>query len=114
MLPGGSGLDVCSQIRSFSAVPIIILTARSEDVDRILGLELGADDYVTKPFMFRELLARVRANLRRVLLDQISPDETLLRSGKLEVDLSARRVELSGERVILQPKEFDLLVFLMQ
>ncbi|HEV3310143.1 MAG TPA: response regulator, partial [Chloroflexota bacterium] len=69
MLPGGSGFDVCRDIRKFSTAPIIMLTARGEDIDRVLGLEIGADDYVTKPFSLRELLARVKANLRRVAID---------------------------------------------
>jgi DNA-binding response OmpR family regulator len=114
MLPGGSGFDVCNEIRAFSAVPIIMLTARSEDVDRIIGLEMGADDYVTKPFQFRELLARMRANLRRVALDQSGEETSVLGHEHLTVDVGARRVEVSGSTVALQPKEFDLLVYLMR
>lgn len=114
MLPGGSGLDVCKAIRSFSTVPIIILTARDEDVDRVLGLEIGADDYVTKPFSLRVLLARIRANLRRVDLDQnpLLP-RSLVHDGTT-VDLTGRRVDVAGKPVALQPKEFDLLVYLLQ
>lgn len=114
MLPGGSGFDVCRSIREFSSVPIIMLTARDEEIDRVLGLEIGADDYVTKPFSLRELLARIKATLRRIELDQrITQDETLVH-GPLLVDLRERRA-LVGDRVVaLQPKEFDLLAYLMQ
>jgi DNA-binding response OmpR family regulator len=113
MLPGGSGFEVCRTIRSFSAVPIIMLTARGEDIDRVLGLEIGADDYVTKPFNLRELLARIRANLRRVELDQQPGDETL-RYGDLVMDVPGRQTRVGEQPVALQPKEFDLLVYFMQ
>lgn len=114
MLPGGSGLDVCRAIRSSSTVPIIILTARHDDADRVLGLEIGADDYVTKPFSMRELLARIRANLRRVDMDRGADRDATLRVGPLEVDLPGRRVSFGGRTVALQPKEFDLLVYFMR
>jgi two-component system alkaline phosphatase synthesis response regulator PhoP len=114
MLPGGSGLDVCRRVRDFSPVPIIMLTARSDEVDRVLGLEIGADDYVAKPFSLRELLARVKANLRRVELDRQEGHTDILESGPLRVDLRTRHV-IAGEREIaLQPKEFDLLAYLVQ
>ena len=114
MLPGGSGLDVCRTIRTFSQAPIIILTARDDDIDRILGLEIGADDYVTKPFSLRELLARVKANLRRVEMDQGSSDGESLTHHDLIVDVLSRQVRAGHNAVELQPKEFDLLVYLMR
>lgn len=114
MLPGGSGLDVCRTIRSRSTVPIIILTARDEDVDRILGLEIGADDYVTKPFSLRELLARIKANLRRVEMERRADEPVLLESGGLTIDTDQRRALANGHILNLQPKEFDLLTHLMQ
>jgi DNA-binding response OmpR family regulator len=114
MLPGGSGVDVCRQIRAFSPVPIIILTARGDDVDRVVGLEVGADDYVTKPFSLRELMARVKANLRRVDLDRSGIQEPRLSRGDLVADLSARTVRAGSESISLQPREFDLLIYLMR
>jgi DNA-binding response OmpR family regulator len=114
MLPGGSGFEVCKQVRSFSPAPIIMLTARGEDADRVVGLEVGADDYVTKPFSLRELMARVRANLRRVDLDRSGIEEPRLSRGSLVADLAARTVHADGHPVGLQPREFDLLVYLMR
>ena len=114
MLPGGSGLDVCRTIRSFSPVPIIILTARDEDVDRVLGLEIGADDYVTKPFSLRELLARVKAHLRRVEMDRGSDETEVLEHEGLTVDTRGRQVSIAGHSIALQPKEFDLLVYFLR
>lgn len=114
MLPGGNGFDVCRDIRGFSSAPIIILTARSEDIDRVLGLEMGADDYVTKPFGLRELLARVRANLRRVDMDRGVDREDVLEHDSLRIEVPGRRVLLGGEPISLQPKEFDLLVYFMR
>ena len=114
LLPGGSGLDVCRNIRSFSSVPIIMLTARGEDIDRVLGLEIGADDYIAKPFNLRELLARVKANLRRVALDRQPEDVEALKVGELTVDTRGRRVRIGDRPITLQPKEFDLLVYFMQ
>ncbi len=110
MLPGMDGLEVCRRVREESDVPIIMLTARSEDIDKIVGLEIGADDYLTKPFNPRELLARVRAILRRTdrsgELDDPPPSITI---GNLFIDPLRRRVELSGKPVDLRMKEFDLL-----
>jgi two-component system response regulator VicR len=114
MLPGGSGFDVCREVRSFSAVPIIMLTARDDEVDRILGLELGADDYITKPFQLREVLARVRANLRRVELDRRADHRDVLERGDLRVDVAGRRARVKETPVPLQPKEFDLLAYLLR
>jgi len=113
MLPGIDGLEVCRRLRASSAVPIIMLTARDGEVDRVLGLELGADDYVTKPFSPRELVARVKAVLRR--LDR--PDEPAARAdtlavGEVAIDVDRRIVTVAGEPAELTAKEFDLLAFL--
>jgi DNA-binding response OmpR family regulator len=109
-LPDLDGLEVCRQIRARSSVPVIVLTARGEEVDRVLGLELGADDYLVKPFGFRELMARIRAVSRRTV--GAVPAATV-RLGDLEVDLRARRVTVAGEEVELTRKEFDLLALLI-
>jgi DNA-binding response OmpR family regulator len=114
MLPGGSGFDVCQTLRSFTKVPIIMLTARGDDIDRVLGLEIGADDYVTKPFNLRELMARVKANLRRVELDEQSDAGRKLQFGGLAIDVPGRQATIEERPISLQPKEFDLLVYLMQ
>jgi two-component system, OmpR family, response regulator RegX3 len=114
MLPGGSGFDVCRKIRAFSTVPIIMITARDDDVDRVLGLEMGADDYVTKPFQLREVLARVRANLRRVEMDRNEDSLSRIEHGNVAVDVGARTVRVGENAVTLQPKEFDLLVYLLR
>jgi DNA-binding response OmpR family regulator len=110
MLPGTDGLALCRWIRSQSPLPVILLTARSEEVDRIVGLELGADDYVTKPFSPRELAARVRTVLRRSGPEQ-PPVERLV-AGDLVIDAGTREVTKDGEPVRLTAKEFDLLWFL--
>ncbi|HEV8251102.1 MAG TPA: response regulator transcription factor [Gaiellaceae bacterium] len=110
MLPGMDGLALCRWIRSRSSVPVILLTARADEVDRIVGLELGADDYVTKPFSPRELAARVRTVLRR--LGPQSPREERLTTGDLVIDAAAREVTKAGRAVQLTAKEFDLLRFL--
>jgi DNA-binding response OmpR family regulator len=114
MLPGLDGLAVCRRLRERSIVPILMLTARTEEADRVLGLEVGADDYLTKPFSLRELLARVRAMLRRVELLRRA-DETFegpIDLGRLLIDPTARRVEVAGEPVDLTVKEYDLLLIL--
>jgi len=111
MLPGQSGLDIIRQLRSSGQrVPVLLLTARDEINDRVTGLEAGADDYLTKPFAFSELLARVRALLRRA-----QPPEPLRRSvGDLVVDFETRRAHRSGQAIDLTPREFDLLAFLVR
>ena len=110
-LPSIDGLDVARELRRSSAVPIVMVTARGEESDRIVGLELGADDYVVKPFSPKELVARVRAVLRRT--DPVTGTKAeLLRVGDLEVDLVRMRVAVGGEAVELTPTEFDLLVTL--
>lgn len=112
MLPGMDGLDVCRTIRRDSDVPIIMLTARAEEADQLIGLELGADDYITKPFSPRALVARVRALLRRARGD-LRQEETL-RSGSLELDLKRMEVKLSGEIIRLTRSEYSLLETLVK
>jgi DNA-binding response OmpR family regulator len=109
-LPDGDGTDVCRALRAVSDAPIIVITARSDEIDRVLLLELGADDYVVKPFGFRELLARIRAVTRRSS-SRTEPVDTP-RVGDLEVDRRTRRARLAGEELTLTPKEFDLLALL--
>jgi DNA-binding response OmpR family regulator len=110
MLPGTDGLSLCRWIRSRSDIPVIMLTARGEEADRIVGLELGADDYVTKPFSPRELTARVRSVLRRTT--PASATTGVLRFDGLELDAAAREVRKNGSPLRLTAKEFDLLLFL--
>ena len=107
-LPDGDGSDVCRSLRRDSDVPIVMLTARGTEMDRVLGLELGADDYVVKPFSSRELISRIRAVLRRSSRDGRTPPESIS-VGKLEIDPGARAVRVAGEPVALARKEFDLL-----
>ena len=118
MLPRLDGLEVCRRVRRESIVPILMLTARSEEIDRLLGLEVGADDYLTKPFSVRELLARVRAILRRVELmrgDGAEADAPpVLAAGPLTVDLGQHAATIGGQAVDLTPKEFDLLALLLR
>jgi DNA-binding response OmpR family regulator len=111
-LPGMDGLDVCRTIRRESDVPIIMLTARVEEADRLIGLELGADDYITKPFSPRELVARVRAVLRRVQGGLKQSDHILV--ADLEIDLNGRQVKRNGETITLTRSEFNLLVTFAQ
>jgi len=115
MLPEMSGLDVCRQIRSFSDVPIIMLTAKDSEADKVTGLELGADDYMTKPFSMRELIARVRAHLRRSARSGVlAGTNEVLRGGPIELDIDAHEARVNGEEVKLRPKEFELLESLMR
>ncbi|MEX0800425.1 MAG: response regulator transcription factor [Dehalococcoidia bacterium] len=113
MLPGLSGLEVCRILRRDMAAPILMLTAKTDEVDKVVGLELGADDYVTKPFGMRELLARVRALLRRAETPA-GTEVQVLTSGDLEMDLAGRRAKRKGEALPLKPKEFELLGFFMR
>jgi two-component system, OmpR family, response regulator len=113
MLPGMSGIEVCRILRRETSVPILMLTARAEEMDKVVGLELGADDYVTKPFSMRELMARVGALLRRSELSTAAEREALV-SGDLEVDLRRRQASRRGQAMALKPKEFELLAFLMK
>ena len=117
MLPGLDGFDVCRALRRDSTVPILMLTAKDEEVYKLVGLELGADDYLTKPFSVRELLARVKAMLRRVEMLQPAgprPGARVLQVDDLRVNLDEHRADRAGRLLQLRPKEFDLLVFLMQ
>ncbi|NLG28519.1 MAG: response regulator transcription factor [Chloroflexi bacterium] len=114
MLPGISGLDVCRALRKESDVPIIMLTARVEETDRLVGLELGADDYVTKPFSPREVVARVRAVLRRTHPEVAAQEAEVLTAGDLRLDSARRSLEISGRRVELTPSEYEILRALMR
>ena len=109
MLPGLDGLEVCRQIQRDRPVPVIMLTARDSETDLLVGLAVGADDYMTKPFSPRELVARVHALLRRSERSATAPPAGRLRVGEVELDLNARRVSRAGEQVHLTPTEFDLL-----
>ena len=111
LLPGLSGMEVCRRLRAERDVPILILSARGDEVDRVLGLEAGADDYVVKPFSMPELLGRVRAILRRRKLDRPG-GATVLRAGELEVDLHTHEARLAGRAIHLTPSEFRLLAAL--
>ena len=109
MLPEIPGLDVCRQIRQVSDVPIVIVTAKDSEAEKVAGLELGADDYVTKPFSVRELVSRVRANLRRVGMSERREPEEVLASGNVRMDVSRHEVRVGEDIVDFPPKEFDLL-----
>jgi two-component system OmpR family response regulator len=114
MLPALNGLEVCRILRKEMTVPILMLTARNEEVDKIIGLEIGADDYMTKPFSMRELLARLRAMLRRadMTVSRSDPPEKTITTGTLEIDTERHRITVSGKEPELSPREYDLLVFL--
>ncbi len=121
MLPGMDGFEVCRILRQEMNIPILILTARDDEIDRVIGLEIGADDYITKPFSMRELMARVKAHLRRERLirqevdsEQEAASQDVLTFGNLTLDLSRREVRLDGKAIAMKPKEFDLLLFLAQ
>jgi DNA-binding response OmpR family regulator len=116
MLPGLSGLDICRMLRKESSVPILMLTARTEETDKIVGLELGADDYMTKPFSMKEFLARVRAMLRRAGMLEIKPSyiPRAVAIGDIKIDSARHQVVVRGAQIELTPKEFDLLAFLAQ
>ena len=117
MLPKLDGFEVCRILRQETNIPILMLTAKDEEIDRVIGLEIGADDYITKPFSMREFLARVKAHLRRVRLirDEANKQETLGKEiiylGDLTLNLTRREVLLKGEPLFLKPKEFDLLLY---
>ncbi|SDM07770.1 two-component system, OmpR family, response regulator RegX3 [Corynebacterium mycetoides] len=117
MLPGMSGTDVCKKLRTTSAVPIIMVTARDSEIDKVVGLELGADDYVTKPYSSRELIARIRAVLRRgpeVAEEEAVADDRVLEGGRVKLDVSRHTVYVDGQPVAMPLKEFDLLEYLMR
>lgn len=125
MMPGMDGFEVCRRVREESTIPILLLSARSEEIDRIVGLEMGADDFLVKPFAMRELVARVRAMLRRVRMTSpvsaaveapapavpVPVEGEIVRAGDIEVDVLRRRVRLAGEELSLKPREFDLLLY---
>ena len=111
MMPKKNGMDVCREIRQTSHVPIIMLTAKSEEIDRVLGLELGADDYIVKPFSSREVVARVKAVLRRFSRQEEEPNE-IIRYGSLEININNYDVRLDGERLALTPKEVEIFQLL--
>ncbi len=114
MLPGMSGYEFCRRLRTYSATPVIMLTARGEEIDRVLGLEVGADDYLAKPFSFRELLARIRAIMRRVQLDRQANQLQTIELGRLSLDPISRRVFRRDQELQLSAREFDLLSLLMK
>ena len=119
MLPGMSGTDVCKQLRSTSSVPVIMVTARDSEIDKVVGLELGADDYVTKPYSSGELIARIRAVLRRGQdsaseAPQEEFDEQILEGGRVRMDVERHTVTVDGEAVSMPLKEFDLLEYLLR
>ncbi|MGP9537715.1 response regulator [Brachybacterium sp. AOP43-C2-M15] len=114
MLPGLSGTEVCREIRRTSSVPVIMLTAKDDEFDKVLGLELGADDYVTKPYSSRELLARIKAVLRRGQESAESDEDTTLTAGSIMMDVERHVVEVRGEEIALPLKEFELLEMLLR
>ncbi|MBQ9934588.1 MAG: response regulator transcription factor [Lachnospiraceae bacterium] len=114
MLPGYTGLEVCQMIREFSDVPIVMLTAKGDDMDKILGLEYGADDYITKPFNILEVKARIKAILRRNTKNVPGKEETkVIETKGLKIDVESRRVYIEGKEVNLTAKEFDLVYLLV-
>ncbi|ABO50424.1 two component transcriptional regulator, winged helix family [Desulforamulus reducens MI-1] len=114
MLPGPDGLSLCKEIRKISNIPIIMLTAKGDEIDRIIGLEVGADDYIVKPFSPRELVARINAILRRVAAQPIIQEDrtAILSFSELTINPDNRTVEVRGSEIALTPKEFDLLYFM--
>jgi two-component system response regulator RegX3 len=117
MLPGMSGTDVCKQLRATSSVPVIMVTARDSEIDKVVGLELGADDYVTKPYSSRELIARIRAVLRRggeAVEAEEEFDDQILEGGRVRMDVERHTVSVDGEAVSMPLKEFDLLEYLLR
>src|SRR5690625_1783229 len=115
MMPGMSGTDVCREIRRDSSVPIIMVTAKDTEIDKVLGLEFGADDYVTKPYSSRELIARIRAVLRRHHTDNEEPlEESVLQAGRIVMDTDRHRAEVGGQPVSFPLREFELLEVLLR
>lgn len=114
MLPGMSGMEVCRKLREVSSVPIIMLTAKDSELDKVLGLELGADDYVTKPYSARELIARIRAVLRRRSAETDSATESVLQGGPVRMGIDRHVVTVNGEEISMPLKEFELLEILLR
>ncbi|MBC8330896.1 MAG: response regulator transcription factor [Anaerolineae bacterium] len=113
-LPDINGMEVCRQMRIRGTIPVIMLTARDDEIDRVMGLEIGADDYLTKPFAFRELLARIRALLRRIQFDQQEQTPSLINIGAITLDKKGRRILRHNNEIEVSAREFDLLELLMQ
>ena len=113
MLPKKDGLEVCQTVREFSKVPILMLTAKGEDMDKIMGLEYGADDYMTKPFNILELKARIKAILRRLNYKEPEEDKNKIKKKEMEIDIGSRRVFIAGKEVNLTAKEYDILELLL-
>ena len=112
-LPSMDGVEICKRLRNKKNTPIIMLTAKSEEIDRVLGLEIGADDYITKPFSIRELLARIKAVLRRTDIKEIKEQNTSsITAERLHIDIEKRKVLLDNQKIELSPKEFELLVLM--
>ncbi len=111
MLPGISGIEVCKRVRENSSVPIIMVTAKDDEIDKVVGLEVGADDYLTKPYSYRELLARIRAVLRRTSTDSaaVSEPNEVLRVGRIQMDTEAHEVRVAGREIQMPLREFELL-----
>jgi two-component system response regulator RegX3 len=114
MIPEISGVEVCKTIRTSSQVPIIMLTAKDSEIDKVVGLELGADDYVTKPYSSRELIARIKAVLRRGTNEDIAPENGILTAAGIRLDVGKHQVTVNGTLISLPLKEFELLEFLMR
>ena len=116
MLPKMNGFEICRTLRQEMAVPILILTAKDDEIDKVVGLDLGADDYLTKPFKIRELLARIRAILRRAEQAAAKPPDTgnLIKTDTMEIDIGRHTVKVRGKQIELTPKEFDLLTLLIR
>lgn len=114
LLPGMGGLEVCRILRQESVVPIIILTAKGDEVDKVVGIELGADDYVTKPFSMRELLARVKRQIQRAATSVSAQLPQVIETGPLSINLLSRQATKNGKELLLKPMEFDLLVFFIR
>ncbi|MFT3944385.1 MAG: response regulator transcription factor [Ancrocorticia sp.] len=115
MLPGISGIEVCKRVREVSSVPIIMVTAKDDEIDKVVGLEVGADDYLTKPYSYRELLARIRAVLRRAKADVPAPETSeVLRAGRIEMDTEAHVVRVAGKKTKMPLREFELLQMFLE
>ncbi|RKR12977.1 DNA-binding response OmpR family regulator [Maribacter vaceletii] len=114
-LPSMDGIEICKKLRSVKNTPVIMLTAKSEEIDRVLGLEIGADDYITKPFSIRELLARVKAVMRRTVIstaENLNDDSSLITADTMQIDIDKRKVVIEDKKIELSPKEFELLVLM--
>ncbi|WP_298485766.1 response regulator transcription factor [uncultured Maribacter sp.] len=114
-LPSMDGIEICKKLRAVKNTPVIMLTAKSEEIDRVLGLEIGADDYITKPFSIRELLARVKAVMRRTVIsttENLKEDSSIIAANTMQIDIDKRKVLIEDKKIELSPKEFELLVLM--